>query len=345
MSLYTEQKTQKYIDYKFKPASFTIIDEITKTLWGQALNSISIPKNGNPYKCLLDEAPKIAREFMPTDLLRAIASIKQPCSSPYRLLSNLPIDYPLTGVPIDGKRPSWKKSWVSEGVLIGIASALELEPLSYLQEKEGLLVHEVAPIPGQESQLSNSGRISLGFHTDHAILHRRYRPEFLMLLGLVNPGQTPTLIACLDDALEKLALYYKDVLRQPKFRIEMPDSVCVWNGKKLLSEWKPLLTNGCSGEAEIAGNLHSVRPMDKEAEQALQAFINVLTQVAQEIILEPGMLLLFDNHRCLHARNSVKQERWLQRLFCCRSLTNLRQVETAVTSSSYIFDMQTLLLE
>jgi alpha-ketoglutarate-dependent taurine dioxygenase len=84
--------------------------------------------------------------------------------------------------------------------------------------------------------------------------------------------------------------------------------------------------------------------MDKEAEQALGALMNVLCQVAREIVLEPGTLVLFDNHRCLHARRSVKQERWLQRLFCRRSLSDLRQAN-AVTSSSYVFDMQKLLLE
>jgi L-asparagine oxygenase len=345
MLLHTDRKTKKH--WEKNPETLTIpsIDDRVQKDWGLALESLSIPCNDGAYEILLANAPQIAREFMPPDLLQGMLSIKQPFTCPYRVLSNLPCDSQLTEVPTDGKRPSWKKSWVSEGVLIGIAGALGLEPLSYLQEKEGLLVHEVAPIPGQERQLSNSGKVSLGFHTDHAILHRRYRPEFLMLIGLVNPDRIPTLIACLDDALKVLEPHFEYVLRQPRFRIELPDSVLVWNGKKLLSEWKPMLTTGSNGEMEFAGNLHSVRPMDKEATRALNALVDALSEVVQEIVLEPGTLVLFDNHRCLHARPSLKRERWLQRLFCRHSLIDLHQASAAVAFSSYVFDMQALLLE
>lgn len=321
------------------------LDTQNQKCWEQALESLSIRSTDDPYEVLLTHAPEIAKQFVPAKLLQEVVSIKQPSSRPYRLLNNLPKDSQLMGVPTDGKRPLWKKSWVSEGVLIGIAGALGLKPLSYLQEKEGALVHEVAPISGQERQLSNCGKVALGFHTDHAILHRRYRPEYLMLIGLVNPGDVPTLIACIDDALERLEAHHEKVLRQHRFRVELPDSVSVWNGKKLLSEWKPMLTTGNDGVVEFSGNLHSVRPMDEEAASALSALVEILAQVAQEIVLKPGMLVLFDNHRCLHARRSVNRERWLQRLFCRRSLTDLRQGNAALASSSYVFDMQALLLE
>ena len=320
------------------------IENYIKKQWELALHTLKIPKGINPYFFLKTEAPKIANEVLPYDLLKQLREI-QKSSSPYQVLKNLPCDSGLVDVPRDGKRPIWKESWISEAVLIGIAGAIGLEPLSYLQEKEGLLVHEVVPIPGQEHQLSNSGKVFLGFHTDHAVLHRCYRPEFLLLNGLVNFGKTPTLVACIDDALRELTPDIEQILRSPLFRIELPDSVMVWNGKKLLSEWKPLVTTGKNGEIEFTGNLHSVRAMNSDADRALQALIRSLNEIAREIILDSGTLMLLNNHRCLHARKKVEKDRWLQRIFCRVSLTDLREAGASVGPYDYVFDMRPLLLK
>jgi L-asparagine oxygenase len=316
-----------------------------KMWWQQMLDPISISRDSDPDRHLFDLATKIAQKILKQPLLDCVGSIEESGFPPYCLIENLPIDPQLPEVPIDGKRPSEKTSLVTEGVLLGIAGSLNLLPLAYIQEKNGALVQEIAPVAGKERDLSNAGKAPLEFHTDHAILKRQYRPELLILYGLVNSHKTPTVIAGLDDALSKLAPKYQHILQQEKFRIELPDSVLVWGGKKLLSEWRPLLTIGTDGRPEFAGNLHSVKAMDRESTDAINASIDALNSVAIEIVLEPGNLVIFDNHRCLHARPTVTGDRWLQRLFCRHSLSDLRKVKAAATSSNYSFDLSYLLLE
>ena len=320
-------------------------DKIWRKRLGNKFQSLNNLSNMDELEFLCTYVPKIVKEIVPSAILEKLASIKGKSASPYQIINDLPIDSELIGVPKDGKRPSWKKTYVSEAVLIGIAKAIELEPISFLQEKEGILVHEIAPIPGKETELSNAGKVSLGFHTDHAILPSIYRPDYLMLMGLVNEDRVPTRIACLDDALEKLPREAEELLRQPFFRIESPDSVVFNNGIKMMSAWRPLLTTGFNGQTEFAGNLYSVRSMNTEAEEAVRIFEEILADVTREVVLDPGTLIVFDNKRTLHGRPSVKKgDRWLQRLFCSRSLQALREANATVAPSTYIFDIQRLLL-
>lgn len=330
-------------------ASHLNMKDLNDTAWKKKLGNkfqiLDNLSNMNELEFLCTYAPEITRNIVPLTILEKLASVKKISANPYQIINGLPVDSKLMGVPKDGKRPSWKKTYVTEAVLIGIAKAIELEPISYLQEKNGILIQEIAPIPGKETELSNAGRVSLGFHTDHAILPSIYRPDFLMLMGLVNEDRVPTRIACLDDALEKLPREAETVLRQPCFRIESPDSVIFPNGIKMMSAWRPLLTTGFHAQTEFAGNLYSVRSMNKEAEEAVRIFEEILTEVTREVVLDPGTLIIFDNKRTLHGRPSVKKgDRWLQRLFCSRSLQALREANAAVAPSSYIFDVQKLLL-
>jgi L-asparagine oxygenase len=342
MLILQRPKTQTQSNQAPVISNFIEVNDCVRRNWTSELESLSMSRREAPYSYLLTEAPRIAKNVLPQNFSERLREART--KHPYIILKNLPRDSELLSVPTDGKRPSWKQSWISEGVLIGIAKTMELEPLSYLQEKEGALIHEISPIPEREKELSNSGRVALDFHTDHAVLARHYRPEFLLLTGLVNPGKAPTLIACIDDALSSLKPEIEQVLRQPLFRIELPDSVMVWNGKKILSEWKPLLSTASDGTIEFTGNLHSVLSKNPEAHKALRLFTRKLHKTANKIILESGTAIVFDNHRCLHARNKVTQARWLQRMFCRTSLADLRKAKANLSPYPYMFDMQNLLL-
>jgi|688.fasta_scaffold181435_3 L-asparagine oxygenase len=320
-------------------------DQAWKVQLGKKFRSLNNLSKMEQFEFLSTYVPKIVKDIVPSEILKKLASIKDISAIPYQIINDLPVDSELIGVPKNGKRPSWKKTYVSEAVLIGMAKAIELQPIAYFQEKEGILIHEIVPIPGKEEELSNAGKVSLGFHTDHAILPSIYRPDYLMLMGLVNEDRVPTRIACLDDALEKLPKETEELLRQPLFRIESPDSVLFNNGIKMMSGWRPLLSTGFNGQTEFAGNLYSVRFMNTEAKEAVCIFEEILAKVTKEVVLDPGTLILFDNKRTLHGRPSVKKgDRWLQRLFCSRSLQALREANASVAPSSYIFDIQKLLL-
>lgn len=262
-------------------------------------------------------------------------------------LENLPLDSALPPPPTDGQRPEGK-SWLSETILLQLALCADLQPMGLMEEKGGALVHEICPASGRAAEASSAGVVPLGFHTDLAILRASFRRQFLFLNGLVNESQTPTLIVALDEALAALSAKdpgLADILRHPRFRVESPALLHLWGGKTLRSEPRPLLTPGPGGLEGIAGNLDSVTPTDPEAERALAGFKAVLPGCARPIVIRPGSALAFNNRMTLHSRPAIAAgARWLQRLYCRRSLAELREA-TGAAPEAVVFPISRLVLE
>jgi L-asparagine oxygenase len=321
------------------------IYQLPKTLchaW--QLDAESLMPNSDLEREFLNEIVKQGKQYLSDTIKNALKTLTQPDGPAFIMLQNMPIDPVLPSVPIDGKRPKTKQ-WVSEVTLLATAAVACLQPLGYQQEKTGQLVHNVAPSNGKEQSNSNEGRVPFGYHTDNSILDREHRPEFLMLLGLINHDQIPTSIVLLDDAIQALRNFvphYEQVLRQDRFQLVSPESMNL-KGKTILSKYQPLITQGANGVDEIAGNLYTIKPKDAEAKVALDAFISLLTPFAKQIVLRPGNLLIFNNHRCLHARAAITGQRWLQRLYCRQSLEELHKM-TGTTKDCHSFDMRFLVL-
>lgn len=272
-----------------------------------------------------------------------LKSLTLPGGVSFIVMENLPIDNPLPETPKDGKRPDGK-SWVSEATLFAIQRIAGLQPLSYLQEKGGVLVHEISPMPGLEQSLSNSGVAALGFHTDDSILKPEYRPEFLTLLGLINERHTPTFIAPIDWAFAELSSRHQRELMKPKYRVESPESFHIFGGKVLRSELRPLVTRNADGDLEIAGNLYAVTTREPQAQVALDSLRAVLPEIAESVVLTPGTAVIFNNSRVLHGRAAITGgKRWLQRCFGRKDLTAFRQATG--NYNTYSFDIQQLILQ
>jgi L-asparagine oxygenase len=259
-------------------------------------------------------------------------------------IENLPIDCDLPAPPSNGVRPAGK-GWQSETTLLQLALACGLQPFGYLEEKAGRLVHEIIPAANRAGELSSSGSVALGWHSDMGILRSVWRPEYLFLIGLRNEALTPTLIAALDDALAVLRqrdASLVEVLRQPRFRIESPASLVWHGGKSLISEARPLVASHL-GFDTIAGNLQTLVSTDAQAQQALEAFEEAVTAVSQPIVIGVGEACLFNNARVLHGRPAIQGgPRWLQRVYCRRSLRQLRQA--TASPNAVIFSISELLL-
>ncbi len=69
-------------------------------------------------------------------------------------VNGLPTDPDLPPAPLDGSSPHDKKTFVSEGILLGIGLNLGM-PSLLVGEKKEALIHQVTPVQGREDTQSN----------------------------------------------------------------------------------------------------------------------------------------------------------------------------------------------
>ena len=292
---------------------------------------------------LIDHARTLAHHLKP--LAASLDKLHHPKKADFVLFENLPIDPQLPAPLEDGRRPASKTTWVSELTLLAAAVVAGLEPLTYQKLHSDVLVQEM--VPTQAQTVISLGQTAFGFQTDMAILNRSYRPEMVLLLGLANASETPTLIATLDRALDWLsqeAPAALAVLQSPRFRISFPEALTTDQGKVIYSEPRPVLTFSPNLGWEMAGNFPTLQAVDAEAQMALVALQRALDQAVFPIFLMPGTLLVFNNHRVAHGRWPMAGQQWVQKLYGRRSLEAIRQA-TGQGEQQHGFDVRSLISE
>jgi L-asparagine oxygenase len=318
-----------------------VLPYTNKAHFSECASQLWIPLDRDPYHFLLKEhAPTFSHCFAPLE--QGLEELRDG-SLDFLVCSGLPIDDHLPDPPTNGKRHPLK-GWVSEMSLLSIVLATGLFALAYEEEKEGALIQEIAPQVGREHTHSNGGTVPLPPHTDLAILHRILRPEFLCLLCLFNPSRIPTLVTPLEELLKHLSSSDLEILGSPRFRLKSPISLSL-NNRVVESEPRSLIYQW-EGRWEISGNLSNAMPVDakdEEAQFALAALQDTCTECAKPISLNPGEMLLFNNHRVLHGRGTVEAPRWLQRVYASRSLEALRRA-THTDIDCHVFSTKSIVL-
>lgn len=138
----------------------------------------------------------------------------------------------------------------------------------------------------------------------------------MALLALNNESATPTRVAVVREINQMLPTSIVNVLRNPDFSYRHDDSFET-NGYTLITPSSSFLST-IEGYEEsrcaIFTNCHT-----KQAEIALCEWMKAAETVAEDIILHPGELLLFNNYRCVHGRGEVSGNRWLKRVYGSRA--------------------------
>jgi L-asparagine oxygenase len=297
---------------------------------------------------LMPIARDLASQYLPEEMRQQIRKVNQPNGLTHLHLQGLPQDAYLPKSPVDGNRPIGKRSFISEIVLLGIISqALGAEVFAYQEQKNGDLVQNVAPIQGFEKTQSNASVDKFNWHSDDAPFKRPYRAEGIALYCLRNQSKTVTYFADVDDIIKALHPIDLQVLREPRFRVRTPESFKLYGGKMVYSEARAIVTDSEAG-AEIAVATYNVIPVDDEDEEAFDALyalkLALRTPVAKSFVLEQGDLLIISNVRGVHARGPiVGGDRWLQRCYFRKDLTDLRQV-TNSSDDCRVFSSEQLFL-
>ncbi|MET9913533.1 TauD/TfdA family dioxygenase [Streptomyces sp. NPDC006476] len=274
---------------------------------------------------------------LPTELLQRILDFgRHNDTAGVGYVRNLPTDPELPATPADGGPATDKKTFVAEGVLLGLSGLLG-EPVGFLTEKNGQLVHDVIPVEGGAMTQTNQGStVFLNFHND--IVHDaigRYdvsNPDFLVLscLRADHEGIAATHYADARDIVRALDSRTLQLLRSPLFRLNAPGSYVrdVAGGKEVLSDPVAMIS-GPEQFPEISSSANGVRAMTTAAEAALDRLQAACRETAHQVHLRPGEALLINNRKGLHARTPFTArydgaDRWLQRTYVRRSQWTIR---------------------
>ncbi len=211
------------------------------------------------------------------------------------------------------------------------------EPFAWATLQHGRMIPSVFPIKGDEQRLSGHGSEAfLVFHTDDA-----FHPEscdYLMLFGIRNHGRVPTLISSIRDV--RLSEDVRRVLFEKRFYImpddehirqlesRLPDHPALEQAIRMRDDPKPVSVLFGRPEApylRLDGPYMRYVDDDPAAERALDALLAELDRVRHPVVIEPGTLLVLDNHVAAHARMSFTAkydgtDRWLRKLIVSRNL-------------------------
>lgn len=283
---------------------------------------------------------RLARMVAEKHLTPAMLKMLQTCADPGGIdgfvLDNLPNGYP-GPAPTDGRRPRGK-SGESEAVLLGIIYAALCFVLGYHQEKRGDLVHQVAPIQGEEALQSNGGRTKFGWHIDNAFLPLFFQPQYLALFGLVNERDVPTLLLSLSkDILPALPSELLRRMETSMFLLPAPHSFD-FGGRQVVTQPRPVIYRDEHGIDRIALPRSDYIQPDPVAARAILEFRELLDSLTpRTVVIQPGRMLVFSNSRYIHARSAFSGERWLQRAYFTSSL-DAHRAAAGADSTQHVFD-------
>ena len=261
-----------------------------------------------------------------------ITCLKSGNEQPYLIFKGLPQDEVLPATPTTVIAHE-KQTYISESILMGMNQCFG-QPFSYKYEKEGQCIHNICPNPIFEQTQSNQGsKVTFGFHQEMAF--HLVKPDFLLLYCLREDHDKSCLTTLLDmrDVLANTPTDVLDVLRQPLFKINVPTS---YQREDWKPDWVPLI----SGSTIVLAEHCHIDCKTEVAEHALQTIRELLDRYGTGIHLEPGDLLVIDNHRMLHGRSIFSPmydgiDRWLQRSYCH---TNLDAAAETWPNSRRVFE-------
>lgn len=229
----------------------------------------------------------------------------------------------------------------ADGTILGRAAALAVqgflgqETVSYGSENAGQLFVNLTPLSG-EGKFARKSKAGLRGHTDAVsfpfkgdsdALNPRIAPspDFVTLVGLRNPHSVPTKVMALDSVLALLSQQDIEELKKAQYAIE-PQATFIEGMKDILGGVHiaidvPVLKDDKSGTI-VRYSHSSVSPTEPDgtAQEASRNFEAACNNVATDVVIAPGDVLLVSNRLCLHGRGTVGDEvrgnsRWLLRTY------------------------------
>lgn len=231
--------------------------------------------------------------------------------------------------------PDATGTYAGRAAAIAALAFLSMETVSYGSENSGELFVSLTAIPGdgkfaRKSQGKLRGHtdgVSFPFNgeTDASNSRIAPSPDVVTLVGLRNPKSVPTTVMVLQDALDRMSAEDIHELKQPQFSIES-QATFLEGMRDILGDVhtaidEPVLKDEAIGTiVRFSHSSVSATEPGGAAEKAAENFAKACSEVAKEVAIQPGDLLLVSNRLCLHGRGEVGgevggQSRWLLRTY------------------------------
>lgn len=266
------------------------------------------------------------RRYLPGEILRALDAFTA-AGSHAIIVANLPVQEKLPATPVDGFGDEPELA-VMNAVHLGLIRLMRLTPFAVDFENDGRLIRNVVPNPAAQGTTSSWGSdFEFFWHSDNPHQPfgppgsdpRPYVPQYLTFLAMRNEERVPTEVAAVDDVIVRLGDGLLERLMAAEFEVDAPDSNEVGLTQPLTNA--PLLDVDAEGRYRVRYDRGHTTGLTGDAAEALERWCDVLADVpAEEMVLEPGMFMAFDNYRVLHRRrafipNPAAAARWLRRCY------------------------------
>ncbi|KPC64156.1 hypothetical protein ADL29_14205 [Streptomyces chattanoogensis] len=254
------------------------------------------------------------------------------------------------GLPVDdaaiGPTPAhWRAAAASPAgrreeaylALVGLALG---EPFTWSTLQQGRMIQNVLPIAGEEAEQNGHGQVTLEWHTEDGF--HPYRCDHLLLMGMRNHDAIGTTLASVRDV--RLSAQDRAILAEKRFHI-LPDDEHLRQSaaldphhpglarmRRMRDEPEPVaVLFGAQDSPYLRIDPVYMRclPGDTAAEPALKNLTGELDRAQQTVAVHPGEILLIDNYRAVHGRQSFTArydgtDRWLKKITVTADLRRSR---------------------
>ena len=288
---------------------------VTTPSWTVPVPGVALDDEG------LVAAAAAAARTLPREAFDAVVGFaNRPDRAGAMVLRGVPIG-PLPATP-PAPTAAIDKDQATELALLTVARLLG-QPVGYLPEHGGRVVQNIVPTrAGADQQVSTSSKVELMFHTETAF--HPHRPRYLLLLCLRGDPSAATTLASVHEIVGQLPDDVVARLFEPRYRTAV-DASFLAGRTNVLGPARPILT-GTLDEPTFVFDADLMVGTDDEAEAALHAVSDVIARHHTGVVLEPGDLLVVDNHLAVHGRSPFTPrfdgtDRWLQRAFVVADLS------------------------
>ncbi|MEU9117757.1 guanitoxin biosynthesis L-enduracididine beta-hydroxylase GntD [Streptomyces sp. NPDC048483] len=278
---------------------------------------------------------------LPTGLRRFLYTFRTTEPSAAARIRGLPVDDAALGpTPAHWRAAAASPAGRREEAYLALVGLAMGEPFTWSTLQQGRMIQNVLPIAGEEAEQNGHGQVQLEWHTEDGF--HPYRCDHLLLMGMRNNDAIGTTLASIRDV--RLSAEYRAILAGERFHI-LPDDEHLRQPaaldphhpglarmRRMRDEPEPVaVLFGAQDSPYLRIDPCYMRclPGDADAELALKYLIGELDRVQQTVAVDPGEILLVDNYRAVHGRQSFRArfdgtDRWLKKITVTADLRRSR---------------------